>query len=182
MADLIARAMASALGKTPKIQTWIATDNQTVFTLTNGSYIPNKNLIEVVVGSVPQISGENFTETSSTSFTLNEGIPSGVEVYAKWFETIVPISIGNNPQLSNSTIDLLTGQNTYTTIYTYTASGDISTETVKDSSGNTISTTTYTYVNNVLTSVISVMNGTTTTSTYNYDSNGNLTSVVNAKS
>ena len=64
---------------------FIATANQKVFTLTN-SYIPNQNMIDVSVGGVPQYSPTNFTETSSTSFTvLGTGVPVGTEVVASYF-------------------------------------------------------------------------------------------------
>lgn len=94
--DIIARAMANSIGKTPNSQTWTATANQTVFTITNGTYVPNKNLIEVVIDSVPQFSGVHFTETNSTSFTVSEPLIAGQTVRAKWNETKVPSTIGHS--------------------------------------------------------------------------------------
>jgi hypothetical protein len=73
-------------------QTWTATANQMVFTLTSGSYVPNSNNIEIVVGGVPQTSGVGFFETNSTSFTISEPLPSGVIVFAKWIEGSVTIT------------------------------------------------------------------------------------------
>jgi parallel beta-helix repeat protein len=96
MADIIARGIASSIGKIPNTKTWTAIDGQTVFTLSNGSYVPNKNLIEVIVESIPQISGDHYTETSSTSFTLNEPLSAGMKVYAKWYESKVPETIGHS--------------------------------------------------------------------------------------
>lgn len=61
-----------------------ATENQTVFTLTN-SYDQHLNRIDVVVGGVPQYSPDNFTESSSTTITLSAGIPSGMRVIATYF-------------------------------------------------------------------------------------------------
>jgi parallel beta-helix repeat protein len=96
MADIIARGIANSIGKIPNTKTWTAIDGQTVFTLSNGSYVPNKNLIEVIVESIPQISGDHYTETSSTSFTLNEPLSAGMKVYAKWYESKVPETIGHS--------------------------------------------------------------------------------------
>jgi hypothetical protein len=96
MADIFARALASSIGKIPNTKTWTAIDGQTVFTLSNSSYVPNKNLIEVIVESIPQISGDHYTETSSTSFTLNEPLSAGMKVYAKWYESKVPETIGHS--------------------------------------------------------------------------------------
>lgn len=61
-----------------------ATANQTVFTLTK-SYTPNENMIDVSIGGVPQYSPNNFTETSSTTFTTVSGVPVGIEVVAVYF-------------------------------------------------------------------------------------------------
>jgi hypothetical protein len=94
MSDIIARGIANSIGKIPNTKTWTAIEGQTVFTLSNSSYVPNKNLIEVIVESVPQISGDHYTETNSTSFTLNEPLSAGMKVYAKWYESKVPEIIG----------------------------------------------------------------------------------------
>lgn len=63
---------------------WIAVEGQTVFNLTTGAYPVNKKCLSVIVGGVPQ-SITQFTENSSTKFTLNEGVPAGVKVRAEWF-------------------------------------------------------------------------------------------------
>lgn len=60
-------------------QTFIATEGQKVFTL-NSTYQTNKNRINVVVGGIPQYSPTNFTETSSNTIELSEGVPSGTPV------------------------------------------------------------------------------------------------------
>jgi hypothetical protein len=181
-------------------QTWTATANQTVFTISNGSYVPNQGNIEVIVGSVPQITGIGFTETNTTTITLSEGVPAGTVVFARWFEGSMSITKGHNnshylngqdeldlTKLRNyqeqvsSPINVLFGVNDYRTDFTYTG-GQVATETVSDSKGNVIGKTTYTYVNNNLDTSVLVMNGQTITSKYTYDSNGNLLSIVNTKS
>jgi YD repeat-containing protein len=181
-------------------QTWTATANQTVFTITNGSYVPNQGNIEVIVGSVPQITGIGFTETNTTTITLSEGVPAGTIVFARWFEGSMSITKGHNnshylngqdeldlTKLRNyqeqvsSPINVLFGVNDYRTDFTYIG-GQVATETVSDSKGNVIGKTTYTYVNNNLDTSVLVTNGQTITSKYTYDSNGNLLSIVNTKS
>jgi hypothetical protein len=69
-------------------QSWIATSNQTVFTLTNGAYTPGKAAIEVHVAGATLISGVDYTETSGNSFTVNISDLNGEVVYAKWFEDV----------------------------------------------------------------------------------------------
>lgn len=76
-------------------QTFTATQGQTVFTLANGSYVVGDNHLKVWVGGVPQIIGQGFTETSSTSFTLSEGVDAGMKVRAEWFEGAVTITRGH---------------------------------------------------------------------------------------
>jgi hypothetical protein len=73
-------------------KTWTATEDQTVFTITNGNYVVNQGNIDVLVGGVPQVSGIGFTETNSTTITLSEGVPVGTIVFAKWFEGTMSIS------------------------------------------------------------------------------------------
>lgn len=79
-------------------QTFVSSEGQKIFTLTAGEYTPYQNRIEVVVAGSPQYSGINFTETSSTSFTLSEPLPAGIVVHAKWYESILPaVGDGENP-------------------------------------------------------------------------------------
>jgi hypothetical protein len=72
---------------TIKNKTFTATAGQTLFSISDvGSYQTGKNYLWINVGNVPQ-SG-NFTETSSTSFTLPGGVEAGVKVFAWWFEGV----------------------------------------------------------------------------------------------
>jgi hypothetical protein len=181
-------------------QSWTATEGQTVFTITNGSYVINSNNIEVSVGGVPQQTGVGFTETNSTSFTLAEGVVAGTVIISRWVEGAFTISkthnlshqLGGQDELDvtklknyqeqiSSPINVLYGVNNYRTDYTYTGN-KMATETVSDLNGNEIGKTTYTYVNGNLDTSVLVMNGQTITSKYTYDSNGNILSIVNTKS
>lgn len=74
-------------------QSWVATEGQTTFTITNGNYAVGQRHLDVWVGGVPQNSGDGFIETSSTSFTLSESVPAGTRVYAKWFEGATSIAL-----------------------------------------------------------------------------------------
>jgi hypothetical protein len=78
-------AAINEIAKTSQSYTWTAAESQTVFTLPNSqTYTTGVNAIDVYVGGIPQASGTNYTETSSTSFTLAEGVAAGTPVYAKW--------------------------------------------------------------------------------------------------
>ncbi|AIW03307.1 tail spike protein [Bacillus phage Mater] len=72
-------------------------DNQTVFTITNGSYVVGSETLDVVVKGTwqPPNSGA-YTETSSTSITLSEGVPIGTKVVLYWLEGKLPIQFGHN--------------------------------------------------------------------------------------
>lgn len=63
-------------------QTFISTANQSVFNLTT-PYEVGKNRLKVYVEGILQLPPNNFTETSSTSFTLSESLPVGLEVVAE---------------------------------------------------------------------------------------------------
>jgi hypothetical protein len=158
---------------TPNTQGWVSTDNQDTFAISSGSISNIQSLIVFVDGIVQP----DTILVNSTTFKLPEPLSAGIAVYAIWFE----VSDSVNAQV-NVPISVITGLNDYSTYYTYNSSGDITTETVKDKANTVISTTTYTYTNNQLSTVVFTMSGATITSTYNYDSNGNLTSVINKKS
>lgn len=64
-----------------KVQTFISTANQTVFTLSS-SYQRGENRLQVIVGGVRQFAPINFAETSATTFTLTESLIAGIEVVA----------------------------------------------------------------------------------------------------
>lgn len=77
-------------------QTWTATQGQTVFNITNGSYSVGAKHLKVWVGGVLQTNGDGFTETSPTSFTLSQPLDAGEKVYAEWFEGAVTFTKGHN--------------------------------------------------------------------------------------
>mgnify|MGYP000947715228 CR=1 FL=1 len=71
-----------------KQEKFIATDGQTVFNLTKGSYEPNANRIFWYWNRVKQ-TNDALTETSSTSFTLASGVISaGDEIVVEYIELI----------------------------------------------------------------------------------------------
>jgi hypothetical protein len=76
-------------------QTWTATSGQKTFTISNGKYVVGKGNIQVFVGGVPQASGINFTESSETTISFSEAVPTGVTVYAKWMEGALSITKGH---------------------------------------------------------------------------------------
>ena len=69
-----------------KTQSFTATEGQTVFTLPF-EYEPLANKTKVNVGGVPQTTPENYTETNSTTITLNEGVAAGTKVVVEVFST-----------------------------------------------------------------------------------------------
>lgn len=72
------------------IDTFIATDGQTLFNLTH-SYNPFQNRLDVEVGGVQQYTPDNFIETSTTSFTLVDGAPGGITVVAIYYGEAQPL-------------------------------------------------------------------------------------------
>ncbi|AIW03482.1 tail spike protein [Bacillus phage Moonbeam] len=84
------------LGKSRRRQLLTATvEGQKVFTITNGAYVVGSETLDVVVGTVPQ-PPTSYTETSSTSITLSEGVPLGTKVLLYWLEGKVPVQFGHN--------------------------------------------------------------------------------------
>lgn len=65
--------------------TFVATEGQTVFTLSK-KYRQFANVLQVIIGGVEQKSGENYAETSETSFTLAVGLPAGTKVIAYYYD------------------------------------------------------------------------------------------------
>jgi len=70
-------------------------EGQTVFTITNGAYVVGSETLDVIVGTVPQPPSA-YTETSSTSITLSEGVPIGTKVILYWLEGKLPVAFGHN--------------------------------------------------------------------------------------
>ncbi|AKO91897.1 hypothetical protein BEH_07150 [Priestia filamentosa] len=83
------------LERAPNTESWTATEGQTKFTLSNGTYKPNHKVIQVYVDGVKQRVGEAYTEDSATTFTLAEGVPLGTIVEAMWIEPKVPYTVGH---------------------------------------------------------------------------------------
>ena len=65
-----------------KVQRFTATLNQTVFVLTSFVYAIGNNSLQVYTDGIFQGVSVDFTETSSSSFTLAEGVPAGTIVTA----------------------------------------------------------------------------------------------------
>lgn len=64
---------------------FVATEGQTLFTLTGEYEVGNNRVITVDVGGVKQYSPKNYTETSSNQITLLEGVPQGTEVVISYY-------------------------------------------------------------------------------------------------
>lgn len=84
--------LPQAIKKTERI---IATEGQTVFNLTKGSYTPGKGRIDVFIGGLHQGEG-SFTETSSTSITLSEPVSEGTVVDLEYQELRLPTALHGN--------------------------------------------------------------------------------------
>jgi len=56
-----------------------ATSNQTLFTLASATYVPGSNQLRVYIDGVRQFDSE-YTETSTSSFTLSSGVSAGAVV------------------------------------------------------------------------------------------------------
>jgi hypothetical protein len=76
----------------PYKQTWTATTNQSVFTVSNG-LIPDEKLLSVYVDGKIR---NDYALTNSTTFTFFTGLTSGSQVLAKWFEVSVPATPGHH--------------------------------------------------------------------------------------
>jgi len=71
------------------------TEGQTVFTITNGSYVVGSETLRVTVGGITQ-PPDAYTETNSTTVTLSEGVPVGKKVMLEWLEGKLPVAFGHN--------------------------------------------------------------------------------------
>lgn len=63
------------------VESFTATAGQTVFNLSN-SYVPGNNQLQVYINGVYQATPANYTESSTTSFTLTSGAEAGDIVVA----------------------------------------------------------------------------------------------------
>lgn len=70
------------------IQEFTGSASQQLFNLTSFSYVPNTGSLLVFVNGQLQWSGIDYTETSSTSFTLAEGVVAGDRVTALGFPEV----------------------------------------------------------------------------------------------
>lgn len=61
-----------------------ATEGQTVFNLTKGTYSPNENKMNVYIWGLKQPPSA-FTETSSTTITLTDEVEAGAKVLFEWY-------------------------------------------------------------------------------------------------
>lgn len=75
---------AGAVGTTVSTtrQQFLATNNQTLFTLTSGTYTPGAGQLRVYIAGVRQFN-DAYDETSISSFTLNVGLSAGTPVLAE---------------------------------------------------------------------------------------------------
>ena len=90
-ASIWAAGTAVDANSTISEQSFTATANQTVFTITEFEYITGSGTLWVFVGGVQQRAGVDFTETSSTSFTMTSPVPEGTSVYVKAFTEMANI-------------------------------------------------------------------------------------------
>ena len=82
------------LTKAQNREDFLTTTSQSLFTLTNGSYAVGTKTLSVYIEGVLQPS-DTYTETSGTTFTLNDPVPAGTLVSASWLEGKVPVVFGH---------------------------------------------------------------------------------------
>ncbi|MBD1379233.1 right-handed parallel beta-helix repeat-containing protein [Metabacillus arenae] len=75
----------------PNEESWVSTEGQTTFTLSNGKAI-DKKLLTLIVGGVTQY---DYTLTNEKIITVPEPLPAGLKVIARWFEVKVPATAGH---------------------------------------------------------------------------------------
>ena len=94
-------------------QTFTATANQTVFTLSTITYTPGSGQLRVYIDGVRQFPVA-YTETSTSVFTLTTGVTAGVLVLAEidgYVSYPIPASAINYTPAGGSTIEATTVQN-----------------------------------------------------------------------
>ena len=64
---------------------FVATKGQADFTLEQGSFIPGTGGLQVFVDNTEQFVGRGFSETSSTSIKLSEGLDAGQVVKLRYY-------------------------------------------------------------------------------------------------
>ena len=73
-----------------------ATAGQTLFTLTEGTYVPNQSRLTICVNGAQQPSTA-YTETSSSSFTFDSGLSAGDSVIARYVNARIVSNINLEP-------------------------------------------------------------------------------------
>lgn len=68
-----------------KVESFVATQGQTLFTLQLASYIPGQNRLAVYVDGVQQTINDGFVELDSRNFKFTEGLQAGMKVTARYF-------------------------------------------------------------------------------------------------
>lgn len=95
-----------------KQEKFVATDGQTKFNLTKGSYRQGLGALSIYLYGT-KLSADSFTETSTTSFTLKTGVSAGDVILAEYVQLInvVPYPVHGNEHLTGGTdpIPLVTG-------------------------------------------------------------------------
>lgn len=174
-------ASLTDMQKLPISQSFTATDGQTLFTLSNSYTVGNKEVF-VTVDGVPQFSGSGFSESSSTSITLSEGAQTGAKVIVTIYQT----PSGVNSTLTDVQSSLaqiasqVNGTDTYSTVLTKDANGNVTKIELKDGS-TVIQTTNITRDSSGnVTSVQDIVNGKTVTTTINRASDGTVSSTSKA--
>lgn len=66
----------------------VATDGQTVFTLTGFTYTPGARNLSVYINGVRQYAGQSYTETNTTTVTFSSGLNAGDEVLFVTADTV----------------------------------------------------------------------------------------------
>lgn len=76
-AQNILSASSDQVTSTTDIESFTATEGQTVFNFSSIEYIQNVNALLVFVNGIYQVSGTEYTETSTTSITFASGLTAG---------------------------------------------------------------------------------------------------------
>ena len=73
----LGQTLAVNVNGTVVTEHFVGLGGQTLFTLANFVYAQNTNSIIVFINGQKQTSGKDYTETSTSSFTLVEGVAAG---------------------------------------------------------------------------------------------------------
>lgn len=83
--DFLSDASSSDYVLIIKRESFISTLNQTLFTLTQGEYVPNNSRVKLYIGGLLQ-PDDSFVETSPTNITLKHPIDSGADVVIEYIQ------------------------------------------------------------------------------------------------